>query len=91
MTKQHQELHAMHHSDSKAYHGNKSIAAYLLLCWFLGFIGAHRYYAGKTGSAIAMTILTITFVGIIVTSIWAFIDLIIGICSIGNPGKIFKK
>ena len=25
-----------------------------LLCWFLGNFGAHRFYAGKTGTAILM-------------------------------------
>lgn len=73
------------------YKGDKSIAIYLVLCWFLGFMGAHRYYAGKTGSAVAMTILTITFIGIFITAIWALVDLIIGFCNINSPEKIFRK
>ena len=73
------------------YKGNKSIAVYLLLAWFLGIVGAHRYYAGKTGSAIVMTVLTITIVGILITSVWALVDLIIGFCNIGTPEKIFNK
>ena len=70
---------------------DKSIVAYLLLCWLLGWMGAHRYYAGKTGSAIAMTILAITIIGLFITVIWSFVDLIIGICYIGKPEKIFNK
>ncbi|MFD2814871.1 TM2 domain-containing protein [Paracoccus aerius] len=38
------------------------VAAYLLLI-FLGMFGAHRFYLGKTGTAITMLILT--FVGIV--------------------------
>lgn len=45
-----------------------------LLCWFIGCVGAHRFYVGRTGSAIAM-IFTLGGLGI-----WAFIDLIIIIC-----------
>lgn len=48
--------------------------AAFLLAWFLGCFGAHRFYTGKTGSAVAMLILTLTLVGIIITAIWAFID-----------------
>ena len=73
------------------YNGDKSIVVYLVLCWFLGIIGAHRYYAGKIGSAIVMTLLTISIIGIIITSIWTIVDLIIGFCHIGSPEKIFDK
>jgi len=54
----------------------KSRLATLLLCWFLGVFGAHRFYAGKTGTAIVMLVLTCTVVGLLVTGIWMFIDLI---------------
>jgi len=73
------------------YKGDKSIAVYLLLCWFLGIIGAHRYYAGKTGSAIAMTVLTITIIGMFITAVWTLVDLIVGFCNINTPEKIFEK
>ncbi len=49
-------------------------AAYLLDI-FLGVFGAHRFYLKRTGSAVAMLVLTITVVGLAVTSIWAFVDL----------------
>lgn len=51
-----------------------------LLCWFLGVFGGHRFYVGRTGSAVAMLLLTLTGFGILVTSIWALVDLI-GIAS----------
>ena len=50
------------------------VVAYLLLI-FLGVFGAHRFYLGRTGSAVVQLILTLTFVGLIVTAIWVFIDL----------------
>ena len=52
----------------------KSRIAALLLAWFLGCAGAHRFYVGKTGSAITMLILTLTIVGILISAIWALID-----------------
>ncbi|MBD9846440.1 TM2 domain-containing protein [Enterococcus faecalis] len=45
-----------------------------LLWWFTGTLGGHRYYMGKTGTAITMTILTITIIGIIISGPWALID-----------------
>ena len=44
----------------------------LLLCLFVGFFGAHRFYVGKIGTGV-LTIVTIGgFFGI-----WPFIDLIV--------------
>lgn len=70
----------------------KSMVVYLILAWFLGIFGAHRFYVGKTGSAIAMLLMsTIGFfliVPVIISGIWALIDFIIGICNINSPEKI---
>lgn len=70
---------------------DKSIAAYIILCWFFGVFGAHRFYARKTGSAIAMLILTCTIYGFIITSIWALVDFIVGLCNIPHPENIFDN
>lgn len=43
----------------------------LLLCWILGVFGAHRFYTGHTGIAIAQLL---TFGG---CGIWTLVDLII--------------
>lgn len=50
---------------------NKTRFIALLLCWFLGSFGAHRFYVGKVGTAILM-IVTLGGLGV-----WAWIDLII--------------
>ena len=48
----------------------KIILPAFLLCWFLGFFGAHRFYVGKTGTAI-LQILTIGGLGV-----WTLVDFI---------------
>lgn len=48
-----------------------------LLCLFLGVFGTHRFYAGKNGSGVAMLVLTLSMVGVVVTGIWALVDLIV--------------
>ena len=50
--------------------GDKSFITALLLCLFLGGIGAHRFYVRKIGTGILMIF---TFGGL---GIWWFIDLI---------------
>jgi len=49
----------------------KSRLAALLLCFFLGVLGVHRFYVGKIGTGILM-LLTLGGLGI-----WALIDLIL--------------
>ncbi|WP_068985785.1 MULTISPECIES: TM2 domain-containing protein [Lysinibacillus] len=49
---------------------DKSFVATLLLCFFLGSLGIHRFYAGKIGTGILM-VLTLGGLGI-----WTIIDLI---------------
>jgi TM2 domain-containing membrane protein YozV len=49
----------------------KSRLVALLLCFFLGFLGVHRFYVGKVGTGV-LTIVTLGgFFGI-----WPLIDLI---------------
>ena len=43
----------------------------LLLCFFLGCFGAHRFYIGKTGTAVLMLV---TLGGL---GIWMMVDLIL--------------
>ena len=55
----------------------KSWIVALLLCIFLGGFGAHRFYVGKNGSAIAQLLMSISVVLCWVTAIWVFVDLIL--------------
>ena len=48
----------------------KSFVGTLLLCFFLGNLGIHRFYVGKTGTGILMLI---TLGGL---GIWSLIDFI---------------
>ena len=67
----------------------KSRLATSLFAWFLGWAGAHRFYIGKTGTAIAMLVLTIVgiplcFVGIGfvvlgIVWIWWLVDFIFAV------------
>ena len=54
---------------------SRTIAA--LLCFFLGYLGIHRFYVGKKGTAVFQILLTCCF-GL--GCIWALIDLIVILC-----------
>ena len=57
----------------------KSVAAAYLLWFFLGWFGAHRFYAGKIGSAVVMLILALITVPLMYVLIgfvtWAIVGL----------------
>ena len=53
----------------------KSFVAAILLCFFLGSLGIHRFYVGKIGTGILMLITCGGFV------IWQIIDFVIIACS----------
>jgi len=67
----------------------KSRLAATLLAFFLGTIGVHRFYLGKTGTAVAMLLLSIVgyativfgvgFVFIAAVGIWALVDFILAV------------
>lgn len=54
-----------------------------LLCWFLGGFGAHRFYVGKTSSAIWMVVFFWTFVPCII----AIVDFIMILCGTFKDGQ----
>lgn len=64
--------------------GPNIVVAYLLAL-FLGILGAHRFYLGRTGSGVAQLLLTITFFGMIITAIWVLVDLFL------IPGMIRQR
>jgi TM2 domain-containing membrane protein YozV len=75
----------------------KSRAVAAILAFILGVFGAHRFYLGKTESAVAMLILVllgfatiIILVGIlflVVVTIWALVDFIIILVGSGTDSQ----
>ena len=47
-----------------------------LLAFFLGPLGVHNFYLGKTGMGVTQLILTITVIGAVVSLPWAFVQMI---------------
>ena len=76
----------------------------VLLACFLGIFGVHRFYIGKTRTAIVMLILSVFYLvtvrlwGIVVISLavvglWAFIDFIFAVSGImkDREGRLIKN
>lgn len=55
----------------------KSVGVAYLLWLFLGALGAHRFYAGATKTAIAQLVLAISVVGWLVLIPWLLADLVL--------------
>lgn len=51
-------------------------ARLIILCALFGFVGAHKFAQGKNGQGLLFIILDLTIVGIIVSAVWAFLDLL---------------
>ena len=62
----------------------KSWVATLLLCFFLGTLGVHRFYVGKVGSGLLM-LFTLGGLGV-----WTLIDFIIVLCGGFRDGRGLK-
>ena len=85
MYQQHRQQPPMYQQGyPQAVSSEKSFVALLLLCIFLGGFGAHRFYAGKIGSAVAILLMSTLgvclVIPVIAAGIWAFVDLILIIC-----------
>ena len=56
----------------------RSVGVFVAFALLLGCLGAHRFYAGRNGSAVAMLLITVFTLGIgaVVTLPWSIIDAI---------------
>ena len=62
----------------QAYTGSaKQWIIAVLLAFFLGTLGIHNFYMGYTMRGIIQLVLTLTFIGAIVSAVWAFIEFIL--------------
>lgn len=62
------------HPAARVNDRNKYVAA--LLAFFLGPLGIHRFYLGRTGSGVLMLIMSIVVVGLLITIPWSLIDMV---------------
>lgn len=69
--------------EARVANDSPSAGVAYLLCLFLWWVGAHRFYLGRPGTGILMIIATLCFV--IPGALWAFIDLFL------IPGMIREK
>jgi TM2 domain-containing membrane protein YozV len=65
----------------------KSRLVVTLLAWFLGVFGAHRFYLGKTGTALLM-LFTLGGLGI-----WALVDFILAVAGVmeDKDGRVNRE
>ena len=53
-------------------YSKKSRLVALLLCFFFGYFGFHRFYVGKIGTGIIMLLLPICIIWLFLNSLWVF-------------------
>ena len=71
---------------------SEKTGSHVPIAFFLGTLGVHRFYVGKTGSGIAMLLLTLSILGLLVTRVWALIDwiMVASGCFKDGEGKLIK-
>ena len=75
------------------YVSDKNRLLALLLAFFFGVFGVHRFYVGKTGTGVVMLLLDLTLVGFAVTGVWAMVDALfiaVGEFTDGNGDKVLE-
>lgn len=54
----------------------------LLLCWFLGFLGIHRFYAGKIGSGALICYWTIVSALVVSLNVYLGLACFVGVAAV---------
>lgn len=63
------------HSKTRVFEENEKSKAVAYLLWLLfGWLGVHRFYAGKTGSGLVQLLLSLSVVGLGFTILWWIVD-----------------
>lgn len=75
---------------TKEKESQKSRSAAFLLAFFLGSLGAHRFYTGKGGTGVVQLLLTITIIGALISGPWALIDCILILAGVFKDGNGLK-
>ncbi len=82
----------------------KSRLATVLLTFFLGIFGAHRFYIGRTITAIVMLVLSVAYLFVVrmwgyaviflgIAGLWALVDFILVVSGLmkDNNGRLIKN
>ena len=71
----------------------KSLAIAGLLCFFLGWLGIHRFYVGKVGTGILILLLSFSVFLSFISVIWWIIDFIVLLTGLftDNVGRLVRK
>jgi len=74
--------------------GGKNWTAALLFCWFMGSIGAHRFYTGKNSSGWVMLVLTCLLITAPLTFLWSVFDgfnIVLGNFKHADGSELYEK
>jgi len=71
-----QQAQAQPQQQAQVFYDKKSKVVAWILAFFFGYIGAHNFYLGFNGRGIAQLLLTLSFIGMIISVPWVCIELI---------------
>lgn len=64
----------------------KQRIVYIILGLFLGSLGIHNFYAGRTGKAVTQLLITLLLGWLVLPAVAVFIWVIIEICTVTKDG-----
>lgn len=67
-------MNDQHHKQIVFEQNEKSKGVAYLLWLLFGWLGVHRFYAGKTGTGLAQLLLSLSVVGLGITIVWWIVD-----------------